>query len=49
MDKLKKSLDEVARDVIKGKYGNGQECFNKLLNAGYNPYQVMKKVNELLR
>ena len=49
MDKLKKTLDEVAEDVIKGKYGNGDECFNKLLNEGYNPYQVLKRVNELLR
>ena len=32
-----KSLEEVARDVIKGKYGNGEQCFNKLMNEGYNP------------
>lgn len=23
-----KSLEEVARDVIKGKYGNGEQCLN---------------------
>ena len=49
MDKLKKSLDEVARDVINGKYGNGHHCFDKLLNEGYNPYQVLKRVTELLK
>lgn len=44
-----KSLEEIARDVIKGKYGNGEQCFNKLMNEGYNPYEVKKKVIELLK
>lgn len=43
----KKSLDEVARDVIKGKYGSDPD--NKLLSEGYNPHEVHKKVIELLK
>lgn len=44
----KKSLDEVAKDVIAGKYGNGSERRRKLLAAGYNADQVQKRVDELL-
>lgn len=44
----KKSVDEVAREVIAGKWGNGQDRFNRLKNAGYNADEVQKKVNELL-
>ena len=43
----KKSLDEVAKDVIKGKYGSDPD--NKLLSEGYNPYEVHKRVIELLK
>lgn len=43
-----KSIDEIAREVINGKWGNGQDRANRLKNAGYNPTQVQNKVNEIL-
>ena len=44
----KKSVEEIAKEVIAGKWGNGQERFNKLAEAGYNGSEVQAKVNELL-
>ena len=41
-----KSIEELARAVIRGEYGNGQERKNKLGNL-YN--EVQKKVNEILK
>ena len=41
----KKSIEEVARAVIRGEYGNGQERKDKLRNI-YN--QVQARVNEIL-
>lgn len=43
----KKTLEEVARDVIKGKYGS--EPDNKLISEGHNPHEVHKRVIELLK
>lgn len=43
-----KSLDQVADDVIKGLYGNGQDRINKLQANGYNPDEVQVKVNRKL-
>lgn len=43
-----KSIDAVAREVINGDWGNGQDRKNRLENAGYNYHQVQQKVNELL-
>ncbi|MDO4672301.1 MAG: N-acetylmuramoyl-L-alanine amidase [Porphyromonadaceae bacterium] len=43
----KKSIDEIAREVIQGKWGNGQDRVNRLTSAGYNATQVQNKVNEL--
>ena len=40
-----KNIDEIARDVISGKYGNGNERKNKLGNL-YE--EVQKRVNEIL-
>lgn len=45
----KKSVDEVAQEVIDGKWGNGDERVKKLKAAGYDPDAVQKKVNELLK
>lgn len=42
-------LDEIAREVITGKWGNGQERFNRLDAAGYNSTEVQNKVNEILK
>lgn len=45
----KKSVDEVAREVVAGKWGNGVTRVRLLTKAGYNYYTVQKKVNELLK
>ena len=41
-------LDEIAQEVIQGKWGNGQDRVNRLTNAGYNYSEVQRKVNEIL-
>lgn len=43
-----KSLAVVAKEVIDGLWGNGQDRINRLTTAGYNYDQVQAKVNELL-
>lgn len=43
----KKSLEEVAKEVIQGKWGNGDERKKKLKAAGYNYEKVQAKVDEL--
>lgn len=43
----KKSVTEIAKEVIAGKWGNGDERKNRLTSAGYNYNEVQKKVNEL--
>jgi len=45
----KKSVDEVARDVIKGKYGSGANRKAKIEAEGYNYAEVQKRVNEILK
>ena len=45
----KKSIDEIAREVIQGKWGNGTDRKNKLTNAGYDYNAVQKHVNELMK
>jgi N-acetylmuramoyl-L-alanine amidase CwlA len=44
----KKSVTEIAQEVLQGKWGNGITRKNKLKKAGYNYEEVQKKVNELL-
>lgn len=44
-----KTVDEIAREVIKGKWGNGADRKKKLTAAGYNYSAVQKRVNELLK
>lgn len=43
------SIDDIAKDVIAGKYGNGAERKQKLANAGYDYATVQNRVNEMLR
>ena len=43
-----KSIDEVAKEVIQGKWGNGQTRITKLTEAGYNAAEVQNRVNEML-
>ena len=45
----KKSIDEIAKEVINGDWGNGQERKNRLAAAGYNYAEVQKRVNELCK
>ena len=47
--KKKKSVETIAKEVIAGKWGNGSDRTKKLKAAGYNPSEVQKKVNELLK
>jgi N-acetylmuramoyl-L-alanine amidase len=43
-----KSVEDIAKEVIAGKWGNGNERKNKLEKAGYNYNKVQEKVDELL-
>lgn len=45
----KKSVTEIAKEVIEGKWGNGEDRKKRLKKAGYNYKEVQKKVNELLK
>lgn len=47
-NKVLKELDEIAKDVIKGFYGNYPERKELLEKDGYNYEEVQNKVNELL-
>lgn len=44
----KKSIDELAKEVINGDWGNGSDRKNRLTAAGYDYSAVQKKVDELL-
>jgi len=43
------SVDELARQVIAGRWGNGTERTRRLTEAGHNASAVQVRVNELLR
>lgn len=43
-----KSIDEIAKEVIRGDWGNGEDRRRSLEAAGYNYSEVQAKVNELL-
>lgn len=45
----KKSVDELAGEVINGLWGNGEDRKQRLTNAGYNYQDVQNKVNEILK
>ena len=45
----KKSIDELAREVIRGDWGNGSDRRVRLERAGYDYYAVQKRVNENLK
>lgn len=44
----KKSIDAIAKEVIAGKWGNGDERKKRLKAAGYDPAKVQAKVNALI-
>ena len=43
-----KTIDELAQEVINGKWGNGEDRKKKLEEAGYDYNKVQDKVNEIL-
>lgn len=45
----KKTITEIAQEVIAGVWGNGQDRKNNIIAAGYDYSAVQKKVNELLK
>lgn len=47
-NKPKKTIDQVAREVIAGKWGNGDDRRKRLEAAGYDYKAVQARVNELL-
>ena len=44
-----KSIDDIAKEVIAGKWGNGATRKQLLRAAGYNPSMVQARVNEMLK
>ncbi len=44
----KASIEDVAREVIQGKWGNGSARVNRLTSAGYNASEIQSKVNDIL-
>lgn len=44
----KKSVDEIAREVLRGLWGNGAEREKRLTAAGYDYAAVQQRVNALL-
>lgn len=44
-----KSIDEVAKEVIAGKWGTGEVRRKNLLASGYDPSIVQARVNEMLK
>ena len=44
-----KTNEELAKEVLAGKWGNGAERKNKLTQAGYNYSEVQAIVNQLVR
>ena len=45
----KKSVEAVAKEVIAGKWGNGEDRKKRLQAAGYDYPAVQAKVNELVK
>ncbi len=45
---MKKSIEEVAKEVLQGKWGNGADRKNKLTSSGYNYDAVQNVVNRLI-
>jgi len=47
--KVGKTVEELAVEVIQGKWGNGSERERKLTAAGYDYHAVQKKVNQMCK
>lgn len=48
-NELKKTVTQIAKEVIAGKWGNGTTRKSKLEKAGYNYSEIQKEVNRLLK
>lgn len=48
-DMTGKSIEDLAKEVIRGNWGNGDERKKRLTEAGYDYDAIQKKVNELLK
>lgn len=46
---VKKSTDEIAKEVLAGKWGNGTDRKTKLEAVGYNYTEIQNRVNALLK
>lgn len=46
---MMKTNEEVAREVINGEWGNGNERIVALTNAGYNASAIQRIVNQMLK
>ena len=44
-----KTVEDLAKEVIRGEWGNGQERIDRLTAAGYDYKTIQAKVNELLK
>ena len=44
----KKTIDKIAKEVIRGDWGNGEERKKRLKEAGYDYDKVQRRVNELI-
>ena len=47
--KISKSLEEIAKEVIAGKWGNGEVRKTNLTSAGYDYNSVQNEVNSILK
>ena len=47
-DKLDYNIDDIAVQVIRGDWDNGEARYDKLTAAGYDYYAVQNRVNEIL-
>lgn len=45
----KKDVNTIAREIIAGKWGNGDDRKKRLTAAGYNPTEVQTRVNAILK
>lgn len=45
----KKTVDEIAYEVIRGEWGNGVERKERLTAAGYDYSEVQRRVNQLVK
>lgn len=49
VEDAKKSNEEIAREVITGKWGNGKDRKNRITQAGYNYNVIQSLVNTMLK